>query len=72
MIITGDMTQIDLPRGQRSGLNRSVTNTERRGRHRFPWNLITKGHSTTLKLVIRIVNAYESHDDKEKENKEKD
>ena len=70
MIITGDMTQIDLPRGQRSGLSEALQilkDVEGIG-----FVELNKKAIVRHKLVTRIVNAYESHDDKEKENKEKD
>ena len=70
MIITGDMTQIDLPRGQRSGLSKALQilkDVEGIG-----FVELNKKDIVRHKLVTRIVNAYESHDDKEKENKEKD
>ena len=70
MIITGDMTQIDLPRGQRSGLAEALQilkDVEGIG-----FVELNKKDIVRHKLVTRIVNAYESHDDKEKENKEKD
>ncbi len=70
MIITGDMTQIDLPRGQRSGLSEALQilkDVEGIG-----FVELNKKDIVRHKLVTRIVNAYESHDDKEKENKEKD
>lgn len=70
IIITGDMTQIDLPRGQRSGLSEALQilkDVEGIG-----FVELNKKDIVRHKLVTRIVNAYESHDDKEKENKEKD
>lgn len=70
MIITGDMTQIDLPRGQRSGLSEALQilkDVEGIG-----FVELNKKDIVRHKLVTRIVNAYELHDDKEKENKEKD
>ncbi len=70
MIITGDITQIDLPRGQRSGLSEALQilkDVEGIG-----FVELNKKDIVRHKLVTRIVNAYESHDDKEKENKEKD
>lgn len=70
MIITGDMTQIDLPRGQRSGLSEALQilkDVEGIG-----FVELNKKDIVRHKLVTRIVNAYESHDDKEKEKKEKD
>ena len=60
MVITGDMTQIDLPRRQRSGLAESLDilkNVEGIG-------FVSLGQKDIVrhKLVTRIVNAYESHD----------
>lgn len=60
MVITGDMTQIDLPRGQRSGLAESLDilkDVEGIG-------FVSLGQKDIVrhKLVTRIVNAYESHD----------
>ena len=60
MVITGDMTQIDLPRGQRSGLAESLDilkNVEGIG-------FVSLGQKDIVrhKLVTRIVNAYESRD----------
>ena len=60
MVITGDMTQIDLPRGQRSGLAESLDilkNVEGIG-------FVSLGQKDIVrhKLVTRIVNDYESHD----------
>lgn len=70
MIITGDMTQIDLPRGQRSGLSEALQILKDvKG---IGFVELNKKDIVRHKLVTRIVNAYESHDDKEKENKEKD
>ncbi|WP_419563265.1 PhoH family protein, partial [Prevotella sp.] len=56
MVITGDMTQIDLPRGQRSGLAESLDilkNVEGIG-------FVSLGQKDIVrhKLVTRIVNAY--------------
>ena len=62
MIITGDMTQIDLPRGQRSGLSEALQilkDVEGIG-----FVELNKKDIVRHKLVTRIVNAYESHDDK--------
>ena len=60
MIITGDMTQIDLPRPQKSGLVEALhilNNVEGIG-------FVTLDRSDIVrhKLVTRIVNAYETHD----------
>ena len=60
MIITGDMTQIDLPREQRSGLREAL---------RVLGNIddiavITLGQKDIVrhKLVTKIVNAYDTYD----------
>ena len=69
MIITGDMTQIDLPREQKSGLVealRILNDIEGIGVVELNRKDIVRH-----KLVTRIVNAYERFD-KEKQNKDKD
>ena len=60
MVITGDMTQIDLPRGQRSGLAESLDILKTVEGIGF----VSLGQKDIVrhKLVTRIVNAYESHD----------
>lgn len=60
MVITGDMTQIDLPRGQRSGLAESLEILKEVQGIGF----VSLGQKDIVrhKLVTRIVNAYESHD----------
>ena len=63
MIITGDMTQIDLPKTQLSGLKealRVLTGIEGIGVVE-----LTKKDIVRHKLVTRIVNAYEAADKKE-------
>ena len=60
MIITGDMTQIDLPRSQKSGLVEALNilnNVEGIG-------VVTLDRRDIVrhKLVTRIVNAYEEYD----------
>lgn len=67
MIITGDMTQIDLPRGQKSGLTEALNilkDVEGIG-------FVSLGQKDIVrhKLVTRIVNAYEAHDSKAEEKK---
>ena len=62
MIITGDMTQVDLPREQKSGLRealRILGNIEGIG-------VVTLGQKDIVrhKLVTRIVNAYDAYDKK--------
>ena len=64
MIITGDMTQIDLPHSQKSGLIDILNNVEGIG-------VVNLDHKDIVrhKLVTRIVNAYEEFD-KERNNNE--
>lgn len=60
MIITGDMTQIDLPHGQKSGLREALSilgDVEGIG-----VVVLTKKDIVRHKLVTRIVNAYEAYD----------
>ena len=62
MIITGDMTQIDLPHSQKSGLIEALdilTGVEGIGIVN-----LTQKDIVRHKLVTRIVNAYEAHDKK--------
>lgn len=62
MIITGDMTQIDLPRGQKSGLVESIQIL--RGIEGIEFIEMKKKDIVRHKLVSRIVNAYEKFDSK--------
>ena len=67
MIVTGDTSQIDLPRSQKSGLIEALhllSDIEGIGVVRLDKNDIVRH-----KLVTRIVNAYEQHD-KELANEE--
>lgn len=67
MIITGDLTQIDLPRGQRSGLSEALTllkDIDGIGLVRMEKKDIVRH-----KLVTRIVNAYEQADREAKTEK---
>lgn len=64
MIITGDVTQVDLPRGQRSGLSEAaeiLSDVEG-----IAFIHLDKTDIVRHKLVTRIVEAYEAH---EKSNK---
>lgn len=62
MIITGDMTQIDLPRDQKSGLKVAL---EILGDiEGISTILFDKGDIVRHKLVSKIVNAYDAHDKK--------
>jgi len=60
MIITGDLTQIDLPRGQRSGLSEALTLLD--GIEGIGFVRMEKKDIVRHKLVTRIVNAYERAD----------
>ncbi|WP_207154152.1 PhoH family protein [Prevotella herbatica] len=69
MIITGDITQIDLPRDQRSGLKEALKILE----HVDGISIVnlTQKDIVRHKLVTRIVNAYDKFDKaKEKEREE--
>ena len=62
MIITGDMTQIDLPRGQRSGLKEAISILD--GIEGLAIVNLTQKDIVRHKLVTRIVHAYEEYDHK--------
>ena len=62
MIITGDMTQIDLPRGQRSGLKEAISILG--GIEGLAIINLTQKDIVRHKLVTRIVHAYEEYDQK--------
>lgn len=67
MIITGDMTQIDLPHDQRSGLKEALSilnGVEGIG-------VVHLGQKDIVRhrLVTRIVNAYEAYDEKRRKEK---
>ena len=68
MIITGDMTQIDLPREQKSGLIESLKILS--GIEGISFIELNKKDIVRHKLVTRIVNAYEAYDKKHNEEKE--
>ena len=60
MVINGDMTQIDLPRGQRSGLKEALGILG--GVEGISTIYMSQGDIVRHKLVTRIVNAYDAHD----------
>ena len=60
MVITGDLTQVDLPRGQRSGLAEAMELLE--GIEGIGFVRMEKKDIVRHKLVTRIVNAYERAD----------
>lgn len=68
MIVTGDMTQIDLPRGQKSGLKEALSILKDvEGIGFVP---LEQKDIVRHKLVTRIVNAYEAHDKSNDERKD--
>ena len=67
MIITGDMTQIDLPREQKSGLREALQILD--GIEGIDIIHLGKEDIVRHKLVTRIVNAYENYDQKQRELK---
>lgn len=64
MIITGDMTQIDLPREQKSGLKEALCILK--GLEGIGVVKLGQKDIVRHKLVTRIVNAYEKFDEKRK------
>lgn len=60
MIITGDMTQIDLPRGVQSGLREAISILS--GIKGISIVNLTQSDIVRHRLVTKIVNAYEKHD----------
>jgi len=65
MIVTGDLTQIDLPRGQRSGLAEAIPLLK--GIEGIGFVKMDKSDIVRHKLVTRIVNAYERSDEERKQ-----
>ncbi len=68
MIITGDLTQIDLPKGQRSGLREAYDLLN--GIEGIAFVEMDKSDIVRHKLVTRIVNAYEQYDKNRKDIKQ--
>lgn len=66
-IITGDLTQIDLPRQQRSGLPQALRLLE--GVDGIGTIFLTGDDVVRHKLVKAIIKAYDQHDDKIKQEK---
>ena len=60
MIITGDLTQVDLPKGQRSGLREAFDLL--RGIEGIEFIEMEQKDIVRHKLVTRIVDAYEKYD----------
>ncbi|AWL11486.1 PhoH-like protein [Saliniradius amylolyticus] len=59
-VITGDITQIDLPRGAKSGLRHAIEVLENVSDISF--NFFSAGDVVRHPVVARIVEAYEEHD----------
>ena len=68
MIITGDMTQVDLPREHQSGLREAIRILK--DVEGISFVELTKKDIVRHKLVTRIVNAYEAFDRQNKSNEE--
>ena len=64
MIVTGDMTQIDLPASQTSGLIQAMRILK--GIKGISFIELNKKDIVRHKLVTRIVEAYEKYEEKEK------
>ena len=70
MIVTGDMTQIDLPSSQKSGLVQAMHILK--GVKGISFIELNKKDIVRHKLVTRIVEAYEKFEEKQKEKREGD
>ncbi|MEP0354839.1 PhoH family protein [Paraglaciecola sp.] len=69
-VITGDITQVDLPRGVRSGLRHAIEVLK--DVNDISFNFFSAGDVVRHPVVARIVTAYEEHEgQKEKERIEK-
>ncbi len=66
MIITGDMTQVDLPRDQKSGLREAIRILE--GVEGIGIVRLTQKDIVRHKLVTRVVNAFDAYDKEKQEN----
>jgi len=70
MIVTGDMTQIDLPSSQKSGLVQALHILK--GVKGISFIELNKKDIVRHKLVTRIVEAYEKFEEKQKEERQGD
>ena len=68
MIITGDMTQVDLPKEHLSGLREAIRILK--GVEGISFVELNKKDIVRHKLVTRIVNAYEAYDKQKSEESE--
>ncbi len=69
MVVTGDLTQTDLPDGKSSGLRQAVSLLK--GIDDIAVCYLTERDVVRHPLVSRIVRAYEAHDGKKEESKRK-
>ena len=67
MSITGDLRQVDLPKGQRSGLREAKEILE--GIEGIEFIMMNQKDIVRHKLVTKIVNAYDKHDQKREDIK---
>ncbi|MCW8999686.1 MAG: PhoH family protein, partial [Kangiellaceae bacterium] len=63
-VITGDITQVDLPRGKTSGLRQAIDILDNVKGVKF--SFFQSGDVVRHPVVQRIVQAYEASDEKEK------
>ena len=70
MIITGDLTQVDLPRGQKSGLRDAIETLN--GIEGISIVHMTEKDIVRHKLVTRIVNAFDKRDKENEQRTDKD
>ena len=68
MIVTGDLTQVDLPRGQKSGLAQAMEILE--GTEGLAIVRMTEKDIVRHKLVTRIVNKFQQYDNEQRINKD--
>lgn len=65
VVITGDITQVDLPKGKASGLKEA--NKILKGIEGIAFSFLHQGDVVRHQLVQRIINAYEAQPQKDKE-----
>ena len=70
MIITGDLTQVDLPKGTRSGLREATTIL--RGIEGIAFVEMTQKDIVRHRLVTRIVEAYNRNDNNRNDIKQEE
>ena len=68
MIVTGDLTQVDLPRGQKSGLAQAMEILE--GTEGLAIVRLTEKDIVRHKLVTRIVNKFQQYDNEQRIHKD--